>query len=331
MFASKSTDHLAFVSRQLSHLLSDEELEPALQRLVDASPQQYARDVEYLRNLLSGSAELGPSLGPNPYPTLAQLLPAVGRSKNGFFRHFVEYVQQSKVVFQTYWVGVVGMIWYLAALAAVALGIAIIFGAMVYPSFDTLFAEFGGVMPDLTSTMFDLSVAGIPIVAVALAVVVGLVVWFVVLFHGRIQRLAPLPRWPAWTPVVGRIAESYNLGLFLNFADMLVKSDVEASRAVAEAARAANLPADLSFESLAAANGDFGEDPVLTELGVAAKLGYFEDEVAFQCDQHIGRMSLALVEARDRFSLILKFVLYLFVAGLVVAMYLPIFKMGSVI
>lgn len=331
MFSSKSTDNLAFVSRQLSNLLSDEQLEPALQRLAEASPRQYAKDVEYMRNLLSGSTEQGPSLGPNPYATLANLLPAVAGSKNGFFRNFVEYVQQSKVVFETYWAGVIGMIWYLAALSVVALIVAITFGVFVVPSFNSMFAQFGAPMPELTKAVFAFSGAGIPLFAIVLMFLVGLVVWFVMLFHGRIQRLSPLPRWPKWAPIVGGITESYNLGLFLNFTRILVESGVEATRAVAEAAKAANQSSDLSFERLAEDGGDFGQSAVLTELGVAAKLGYFNEEIAFQCDQHVGRMALALVEARDRFSLVLKFVIYLFVATLVVAMYLPIFRMGSVI
>ena len=45
----------------------------------------------------------------------------------------------------------------------------------------------------------------------------------------------------------------------------------------------------------------------------------------------IGQGHMALVEARDRFSLVLKIVLYLFVAALIVAMYLPIFKIASVV
>lgn len=331
MFSSKSLENLAFVSRQLSNLLTDEQLEPALHRLAQASPTQYTNDIEYIRSLLTGASAQPLSGGPTPYATLAKLLPAVSGSKNGFFRKFVDYVQQSKVVFETYWAGVVGMIWYLTALSAVALIIALVFGVFVVPSFSSMFSQFGAPLPELTTTVFDFGRAGIPLFAIALIIVVGLVVWFVVLFHRRIQRLSPLPRWPKWAPVVGKITETYNLGLFLNFARILVESDVEPTRAVAEAAKATNQSSDLSFENLATNDRDANQSPVLTELGVAAKLGYFDDEIAFQCDQHVGRLSLALIEARDRFALILQFAVYLFVATLVVAMYLPIFKMGSVI
>lgn len=331
MFNSKSTDHLGFVSRQLSSLLADEQLEPALQRLAEASPPQYSQDIEYLRGLLAGSSEGGPSLGPNPYRAMAALLPSVSGQKNTFFREFVAYVQQSKVVFETYWAGVVGLVWYLAAVSAVALVVATVFGTFVIPSFESMFSQFGAPLPELTQAVFAFGGLGIPLFAFVLALVVGLVVFFVAQFHRRIQQLSPLPRWPSWAPIVGKIAESFNLGLFLNYTRILRECDVDPEQAVANAASAANQPEGLTFDALGNGDGNFAQLPVLTELGIAAKLGNFDAEIIHQCDEHIGNMALALVEARDRFSLILKIALYLFVATLVVAMYLPIFKMGSVI
>ena len=102
MASSKSTDHLDFVSRQLASLLRKEQLEPALQKLTEASPPEYARDVEYMRKILSGHDEAGPRQRPNPYKAIEKLLPSVSGPKNTLFREFVAYVQQSKLVFETY-------------------------------------------------------------------------------------------------------------------------------------------------------------------------------------------------------------------------------------
>lgn len=331
MSSSKSTEHLAFVSRQLSNLLADEKLEPALQKLSAASPAEYSRDIEYLRDLLTASTEREPSPGPNPYAAFRKLLPVVSESKNVFFQNFVEYVQQNKVVFETYWTGAIGTIWYLATLSLIALIIAIMFGTLVVPTFDDMFSQFGVPMPELTTAVFAYSGAGIPLFAVGLALLVGLIIWFVTMFHKRIQQLAPLPRWPSSAPVVGKLAEAYNLGLFLNFTRMLRESGVDPVRAVTAAAAAANQAESLRYESMASGEGGFDQPPILSELAVADRLGHLDSELAHQCDQHIGRMSVALVEARDKFSLLLKLVLYVFVGTLVVAMYLPIFKIGSVI
>lgn len=329
MFSSESTERLAFISRQLSYLLAEQQLEPALKRLSEASPPQYSQDIEYLRRLLAGLPEDGRTPGPNPYRAMAKLLPAVPASKGAFFREFVEYVQENKIVFATYWAGVVSLIGYLAAVSLVALVVAIVFGVFVMPTFDDMFRSHGSALPEFTQAVLAFGEAGIPLFAAMLALVAGLVAFFATQFHRRIRQLRPLPRWPTWAPVIGKLAGLYNLGLFLNYARMLGRSGTDKDRAVREAAAAANQTGSLSYESLS--EGDFAQTSVLAELGVAARLGHFDSEINYQCEQHLGQLSLALVEARDKFSLILKTALYVFVAALLVAMYLPIFKMGSVI
>jgi len=179
--------------------------------------------------------------------------------------------------------------------------------------------------------VFAFGSVGFPLVAVVLAVFVASAAFGVTLLHRRVEQLSPLPRWPTWAPIIGKIAESYNLGLFLNYTRMLRQCGVEPGQAIAAAAAAANQPDDLTYDNLLSGPRSFAQLPALTEIGIAARLGEFDSEISHQCDQHTGRLSVVLLEARDRLSLILKIALYFFVAALVVAMYLPIFQMGSVI
>ncbi len=329
MFSSKSTEQLAFVSRQLSQLLERSPLPAALQTLSDASPNHYSRDIEYLRRLLEGSAERRP--GKDPYHAIQKLLPAVGNSRDTLFREFVAYVRQSRIVFETYSAGVVSLVGYLAAIASVAFVVAMIFAIYVIPTFEEMFAEHRANLPEFTQLVFALGGAGVPVFASLLALTVIAVVLFVRLFHQRIQQMKPLPRWPRWAPMLGRIAETYNFGLFLNYARILGSCGVEPDRAVAEAAALTNQPDTLSLDGLRNKASSREQLPALTELSVATRLGHFDAEVSHQCEQHVGELTLALVETRDRVSAVLKVALYVFVGGLVVAMYLPIFRMGSVI
>ncbi len=331
MFSSRTTDNLAFVSRQLASLADDQPIEAALDRLKDASPEEYANDVEYFRELLAGEASGKAGLGPNPYRAIASFMPSVGDKKNTLFRAFVDFVQRSKVIFETYWVGILGLMSYLAAVAVVAVIVAFIFWKYVIPSFSGMFGEFGSRLPQFTQMIFAYGDKGIPIFAIALILLVVAVVFFVALFHRRVQQLSPLPRWPVWTPIVGRVAEVYNFGLFLNYARMLRECGVDQERAVADAAAASNQPESLSYGELKRDPSSHAELPAMTELGIAAKFGNFDAELEHQCDQHVAALSLILVQARDRFSLLLKTALFVFVAALVVAMYRPIFQMGSVV
>ena len=331
MFSSKSTENLAFISRQLAQLMQENSAKEALERLSAASPAEFSSDITYFEALLDRSGESRPRLGPNPYDAIVKLLPSVDSAGDTLFREFVAYVQQSRIVFETYWAGVVGLIWYLAAVSAVAIGVGVVFSMFVVPAFSEMFGSLGHSLPDYTQAVFDLGGAGIPTFAVILALTAGFVVYCVALFHRRIQQMAPLPRWPKWAPILGRIAETYNLGLFLNYANILRKCGVDARVAIADAAAASNLSVDVSLDTLTNDVRAHRQSQVLTELGIAARIGNLDAELSHQCDQHVGNLTLALVETRDRFSLVLKIALYLFVAALVVAMYLPIFKIGSVV
>lgn len=331
MFSSRSTESLAFVSRQLANLMEKKSVEEALDQLSDASPDEYSADIAYFKGLLQVSGESKPKLGPNPYDALARLIPSASSSRDRLFREFVAYIQRSKIIFETYWAGVIGLIWYLAAISAVALVVGFVFSMSVVPSFGAIFNDFGEALPTYTQAVFDFGNVGIPTFAVVLALTVGLVVYLVSLFHKRIQQMAPLPRWPKWAPLLGRIAETYNLGLFLNYANILRKCGVDPTVAVADAAAASNQSEELSLNALTNDVHAHRQSQVLTELGIAARLGNLDAELSHQCEQHVSNLILALVEVRDRFSLILKIVLYLFVAALVIAMYLPIFKLGSVV
>jgi len=331
MFSSRVSDNLAFVSRQLSSLLKKNDVETAFKRLSEESGPHYQADIESLKALLTDSATAAPALGPNPYRTLASMMTEVQGSKDKLFRKFVDFVQQNKVVFETYWTGVVGLMFYLAALSAQAVAISVIFGIYVLPSFSTMFSGFGTALPDFTRQVFAYGAAGVPVVIIVLVVIVGLSAWFVTMFHRRIQRFEPLPRWPTWVPLASKISTTYNFGLFVNFANMLVQCGVPAARAINFASAHTNQPPEIDHDKMIDSGTPFGDMPAFEELAIAARLGHIDSELDHQCEQHLARLSTALVETRERFSIVLKIVFYFFIAALIVAMYLPIFKMGTVI
>jgi len=331
MFSSKVTTNFAFVSRQLSNLLEDDNFEAAFKRLSEESGPHYQADIESLKALLTDSESAAPELGPNPYHALASMMTEVQGSKNKLFQKFVDYVQQNKVVFETYWTGVIGLMFYLAALSAIAVVVSVVFTTAIIPSFGTMFDQHGAQLPEFTQRVFGFSALGLPVLVVLLLAVVGLSAWFVSAFHRRIQRFEPLPRWPTWVPLAGKITATYNFGLFINFANMLVQCGVSAKRAIAVAAAHSNQPAELEHDRLIDSGKPFGDMPAVEELAIAARLGHIDKELDHQCEQHVARLATTLVDVRERFSIILKIALYLFVAVLIVAMYLPIFKMGTVI
>ena len=330
MFSSKLTSNLAFVSRQISELSKRTSLDSAFQQLSDASDGVYDADIDRLRGLVGGKTPEDSGLGPSPFDTLAMLLPTPGADRDILFRGVVAYVQRSKVLFETYWAGLVGLAWYIGHVFVVAAIVGFIFVKFVLPSFYSAVADIYSSLPAFSLFVFEVGGRGIAILLLAMAVFFGATLYFMVLFHRRIQSLAPLPKWPSWLPFVGSVSETYNLGLFLNFAHLLCESGVKTDVAIGEAARVSAQPDSLTLSALKEP-GAYAHSKPLTELGIAARLDQAPVELAHQCDEHASTLALALIKSRDRMSLLLKLVLFVFVGLLVIAMYLPIFKMGSVV
>ncbi|MEN7343698.1 MAG: hypothetical protein AAAFM81_12180, partial [Pseudomonadota bacterium] len=134
---------------------------------------------------------------------------------------------------------------------------------------------------------------------------------------------------PSWLPFIGTVSETYNTGLFLNFAHLLCESGVDTDVAIREAAKISAQPDSLTLSALMDSRR-FAHSKELSALGIAARLGQAPVELAHQCDEHASTLALALIRSRDRMSLLLKLTLFVFVGLLIIAMYLPIFKMGAI-
>ena len=332
MFSSRTLDNLNFVSRQVAASAGDGSLESAIDKVSTELPDEYQGDLQTLRGVIDQNSDgAATSFGVNPLGKLSKLFSHAGSSRTRLFVDFVSYIRENNALLSTYWAGIVGLGWYLAGVSLTALTVTLLFSTTVLPAFSELFDGFGAPLPEYTRVVFDSASTSLPVLAVLLALVLVVVFTSAGLFHRRVQQLEPLPRWPAWAPLVGRLAEAHNLGLFLNFLRMLRASGVEESAAVGAAAKEANLPDGFDYQALLARQPAFSQSNTLTELGVAARLGQLDNELDYQCEQHAGEWAMVLLEVRDRFSLILKLFLFALVAALVIAMYLPIFSMGAVI
>ncbi|MDH3620686.1 MAG: hypothetical protein OER91_07335 [Gammaproteobacteria bacterium] len=313
MSSYKSIERMTFLSRQLADIADDGSERSALARLKDACQGQYATEMADLEQILGSQAGEEQSSRAQPYRILPQLLREVPGRKVTLLRGFVDYLRQSRTVFDTYWEGVAGTFAYLATLAAMLAVVSVVFGLWTIPSFERMFTEFGAELPALTAAVFKYG-AGVPIVAIVTLAIIVFVAWFAITTIRRMKSLEPLPAWPHSMPLFGSVARSYNQLLLLNFARLLMESGVSQDDAIRVAARETGQP-----ETLGA------------ELAIAAKLGNLRNEITRQCEERLDSLALAMVGARDRFALFLKIAIYSLVAVLVIAMYLPIFRLGSVI
>lgn len=328
--ASSGNDRLAFLSRQLLALLDEGGAERAFERLRDAAGAEYATDIDRLQRLFgSRPGETEPE--PGRYHALAALLEEAPAAAGQLVKLFVEYAQRGGILYRIYWAGIVGQLSYLGTLCVLVLVIAATFTLYVLPSFRQMFDRFGGQLPEFTAAVLASAGTGLPLLVLLVLGVLVLAAIFALVFRRCIRTLSPLPRIPRRVPLGGEVAETYNRSLFLNFARILLECGTPAERAVAAAARLANQHPSLDYAALEASTGAAALDATLRDLGVAARVGNLRPEVAARCEIQEAELARVLATSRNRFSLGTSIVVGLLVAVVVIAMYLPIFRMGSVI
>ncbi|MEM6808558.1 MAG: hypothetical protein AAGA41_05870 [Pseudomonadota bacterium] len=325
MFESRTIDHLHTLTRQFEGLSEQGvDADTALQRIDDAVPESYADDVGRLRALLGGDLSSGlPSVGASPYARLATLLresPVNGSARVGLLRDFSHYVTQTRIVVDTYWAGFSGFILYTTALVFVAFVVSGIFASMVIPSFRGLFQATGGQLPT-----FSAALLGGEAVLPGLVIGTGLVVAAVIVASGvvirsRLQKLAPMPAWITLLPGLGTLRRSWQRDLYLNTLRLMQRAGID--HTAAKSAAAAHTDFDPSTAPL---------DPAIEALDIAESLGLLSRELETQCTDHVTRLTDDLLAARNRIAIATKVILYAIIALLVIAMYQPLFSMGSVI
>ncbi|MEO0424485.1 MAG: hypothetical protein AAF184_19260 [Pseudomonadota bacterium] len=328
MFSSKAPDHLAFLTRHLAAAAEQHGLDGALQRLAEAAPERYAQDVERLKQLLGEEPVQDSTVGLSPYETLAALLRQAPEHRERLLSGFVDYVQQSRAVYETFLTGIIGFLWYVAIVSVVALVTTITYGMFVFPQVAGLLQSVQQSPPLLAEVMFQRG--GAPILIATLLAALAIAAMGTLTFYRRIQQMKPMPQLPAWVPGAARLCRTYNQGLLLNFARLLNQSGVAGTQALDQAAllsRHRRQVEDPAFTSTPS-NTD---DEWRHQLAVAERLGTIETELSAQCEEHSGTLSMALLAVRERLSLILKLILFTYVGLLVISMYQPIFQSSSVI
>lgn len=331
MFESRATRNLFFVSRQLASVAKKASLEQAFETVEDATPTRYAGDIERCRELLLGDGGAAQPLGLHPLTSLSGLIRAFPEKREPIFAGFVDYIDQSRAVFQSFWVGIVGLFVYLVFLTAVALIVTAVYSAYVYPTFQSNALGWGARLPPFTlAVLGTFNIGPFAALLVFFIILAGAAVGAITVYR-RIQQLRALPSVPHWVPVAGPLVDCFNLDLFMNFTRILREADVSPSECVSVAAALTGLDVAAQLDGLALVRTGRTSDVSLNELGIAERLGGFDRELSIQCDQHVAELISTLSRIRDRVALFLKVVLFSIVSLLVTAMYLPIFKMGSVL
>lgn len=318
-------DRISVVSRMLAYQQDQgESMVSALAKTKSSLPAHYGDSIEAIKNIVIENEEVVlTGYGAGPF-RIFTILAGLIRKENGdvsqLFIGTKECIREAVIQAREYWSGFNSLIAYLVAVFVLAVMVISIFTTKVLPGFEEVFSNFGAELPTLTrfilvnDSMFML-VAGILTLGVLLCVVSS--------YHVKKQvaQLRPLSAICRWIPGMRSLDNIYSYFLFVHFANALTNARVEGGASF-------NHAKDLSMLTDKKAEGF----AIWWEaIKAAQKIGVMDQEIGYQVSQINALFSRQMILLRESMTLITQISLGLLIGLFVIAMYLPIFMLGSAI
>ena len=213
---------------------------------------------------------------------------------------------------------------YLVAVSVVMILIVFIFSSSLAPQFESMFAMFDRGLPYLTQLVF---MSGMKVILILLPI---LIIVLTVMLNRTIRKVYQLKidtaAWMLYTPILSRLVRTYYSRLYVEIYSFM--------RSLA------GNHADLLEWSRKTVLGDNNELLGSRETSIghisrclqdADTLDTLAQEVDYWRDKLDIELSTDLSSTREKLTLLVNFVMGILVGIVVIAIYLPIFKMGAVI
>jgi hypothetical protein len=308
---------LEFLSRQIGRLIARDGVDfaTALNRISAEAPPEFQGSIASLQEVI------GPGI-PHKRSTLAlaRLLQQV-RELGGRVEAAVVGFVAIRTIGHDATTDVVRALRASAAYALMLLTVLGVVGTFVeifvVPSLAALYPASG--LPTLTRVLLAHPTPLVLVELIGLSLGLG-VAWFAWQLGRAARQLLPLPRRVRTLPLVGRVACSLDALIYLLYTSTLLAGGVqpETARARGSALLDPGQPRRLPL-------------PLAGYLDLAQRLGVLPAEVQSQ----LTVQARDLAESADRFGrridLVLRLVVYLSIAVFVIAMYLPLFTLATVV
>ncbi|MBB6521919.1 hypothetical protein [Pseudoteredinibacter isoporae] len=318
-------DRISVVSRMLAYQQDQgESMVSALAKTKSSLPAHYDDSIEAIKNIITGDEDVVfTGYGAGPFRIFAVLAGLIRKEDGDVSQLFIgakEYIQEAVIQAREYWSGFNSLIAYLVVVFILAITVIAIFTKKVMPGFEEVFSNFGAELPTLTKfilvneSMFML-VTGILTLCVLICVASS--------YHVRKQvaQLRPLSSICRWIPGVRSLDDIYSYFLFVHFANVLTNARVEGVASF-------NHAKDLSMLT----------DKKTSKFSVwwdavkaAQEVGVLDQEIEYQVSHINTLFSRQMILLRESVTLITQISLGLLIGLFVIAMYLPIFMLGSAI
>ena len=200
-------------------------------------------------------------------------------------------------------------------LAGLLLVVAGVYVGFVLPQFQATFREFGADPPEFTAATIGNGWIALPLIGLLAAVVVGFLI-AVLRLQKRLHALQPVTPMFRWIPILSGWARGHDAALWMRYYAIFLDAGATAESAGRAAAQVTGFP-------------DNDHRTKLVESAV--RLGRPREGLEFLLEVEAREAAERFERPRDLAFLLLRLVVYAVVACFVLAMYLPIFKLGAVI
>jgi type II secretory pathway component PulF len=311
---------LDYVTRQVARLMARDgcSAEAALALVESTEPEGRHATFEQFRNALSGADAPDPG---GAHRTLWQLLMTVRGAEAGRVDQciltFVRHAQLAHTALRDVVQGLRASTSYSAALLAVLLVVAGVMEIFVMPSFTSFYKSIGASLPPVTRAFVD---SPWPLLAMVVggATLCIFSAWLASALARSADDIAPLPRAVRVNPLLRDVSRRLENLLYLQYLAALLNGAVPADAGRAAAARIVDPQ-----------GGYRPSQPLAGCLDGAAQLELLGAEVGSQLIEQMEQLSVAADTLGRRVTLLVRLIIYAFVAAFVLAMYQPIFQLCS--
>lgn len=311
---------LEFVGRQLSFLAQrpDFRINVALDRIAaagDAPVKQAVATIKTGRGSLtnSGYASLFEIIQlSKPDSTTGDIIVAYGDIRDRIEQEITPHILSLRSSFL-----------YFASLLLVALIVCGIFETSVATSLRSVFDDMEHQLPELTAFMIERGARFGLFTLIAVSGILALTGFALYKLYNDLMAFRYTSINPLWFWGGKRILAISNAYILLAYMDLLV--------------RAGHAPQDIETQACKLAgtealhNGSVLPPSIHKPLSFALTNDTYQEELAFHLKQSPTQLLTAISDFRSTFSVTLQSLLFVLIGGLVIAYYLPIFALGSMV
>lgn len=319
---SNLEENLDYLGRQLIFMSRDEQLDiqHALEKISGSSDANLAAAASFFNNLITAKSH-NPDGIPKALKNLNAILNSGAIAEDQYGPVLIEYMRQFKRFrhnVNAYVLSLKNTLVYSASLIGLGLLLSAFYFLRVIPRFSSLFTSYDNELPTFTAFMAN---EGIYVVIATLSVALLLVFALGNTLKAALSSanaFKPMKPWTRRFFVAQHVTRAVNNYLYICFAYVMTKGTTNPESALDTAQRIA------------------GADPRSAHssnrfIAISKELGTLENELEYQLDIASENLAVELIRFRTGVNTAMQIAIFTVIGMLVIAVYQPIFSLGSIL